>query len=50
MQVFLTVSLFNNIRLIMTLFFPSAITMAAEAVVSINRIQVKLLFIKNAII
>ena len=40
MQVFVTVSLFNNIRLIMTLFFPGAITMAAEARVSAKRIEV----------
>ncbi|XP_057378671.1 LOW QUALITY PROTEIN: ATP-binding cassette sub-family C member 4-like [Daphnia carinata] len=38
-KVFVTVSLFNNIRLIMTLFFPGAITMAAEARVSTKRIE-----------
>ncbi|XP_046447926.1 ATP-binding cassette sub-family C member 4-like [Daphnia pulex] len=38
-KVFVTVSLFNNIRLIMTLFFPGAITMSAEARVSTKRIE-----------
>lgn len=42
-KVFVTVSLFNNIRLIMTLFFPGAITMAAEARVSVKRIEVILM-------
>jgi len=39
-QVFLTVALFNNIRGVMTLFFPGAITFAAEAGISIQRIEV----------
>lgn len=39
-QVFLTVALFNNIRLVMTLFFPSAIRFGAEALISTRRIQV----------
>nr|WEU39104.1 NIES ABC protein [Daphnia magna] len=38
-KVFVTVSLFNNIRIIMTSFFPGAITMAAEARVSTKRIE-----------
>ncbi|XP_057378654.1 ATP-binding cassette sub-family C member 4-like [Daphnia carinata] len=38
-KVFVTVSLFNNIRIIMTLYFPSAITAAAEARVSTKRIE-----------
>lgn len=36
----MTVSLFNNIRIIMISFFPGAITMAAEARVSTKRIEV----------
>ncbi|XP_045033102.1 ATP-binding cassette subfamily C member 4 isoform X3 [Daphnia magna] len=38
-KVFVTVSLFNNIRIIMISFFPGAITMAAEARVSTKRIE-----------
>ena len=36
----MTMSLFNNVRLIMTLFFPNAISTAAEGLVSVKRIEV----------
>ncbi|ODN02105.1 Multidrug resistance-associated protein 4 [Orchesella cincta] len=38
-KVFVTLSLYNNVRLIITLFFPNAITCLAEALVSIRRLQ-----------
>ncbi len=49
-QVFLTVALFNNIRGVMTLFFPGAITFAAEADISVQRIEVSYYNISNCII
>ena len=39
-QVFLAVALFNNVRIGMTHFFPNAVTSAAEARVSLQRIEV----------
>jgi hypothetical protein len=39
-QVFVTLSLYNSVRLIMTLFFPNGISQLAEALVSISRLQV----------
>jgi ATP-binding cassette subfamily C (CFTR/MRP) protein 4 len=39
-KVFVTLSLYNNVRLIMTLFFPNGVSQLAEALVSITRIQV----------
>ena len=43
-KAFLVASMFNTVRLSMTLFFPFAISQIGEARVSINRIQVKYLF------
>ena len=40
-KAFLVVSLFNTVRLTMTLFFPFAISQLGEAKVSIKRIQVR---------
>ncbi len=39
-QVFLSVALYNNIRLVMTFFFPFGITQAAESLISVKRLQV----------
>lgn len=39
-MVFVTLSLYNNVRLIMTLFFPNGVSQLAESLVSIKRIQV----------
>ena len=39
-QVFLSVALYNNIRLVMTFFFPFGITQAAESLISVQRLQV----------
>ncbi|CAL8127054.1 unnamed protein product [Orchesella dallaii] len=38
-KVFVTLSLYNNVRLIITLFFPNAISCLAESLVSIRRLQ-----------
>ncbi|CAG0884511.1 unnamed protein product [Darwinula stevensoni] len=38
-KVFLAVALFNNVRLVMTFFFPFGIAQAAETVISIRRLQ-----------
>ena len=43
-KVFLSVALFSNIRLIMTNYFPQAIATVAEAIVSIQRIEVDIIF------
>ena len=43
MKVYLSVALFSNIQLLMTLYFPEAITSAAETLVSTKRIEVYLL-------
>ena len=40
-KAFLTVSMFNTVRLTMTAYFPTAIGAIGEALASINRIQVK---------
>ena len=40
-KAFLVASMFNTVRLSMTLFFPFAISQIGEARVSIKRIQVK---------
>ena len=40
LQVFVTLSLYNSVRLVMTLFFPNAIAQLAEALVSVRRLQV----------
>ena len=40
-KVFTAVSLFNSVRMVMSLFFPLAITLMNEGRVSIERIQVK---------
>ncbi|CAG0914467.1 unnamed protein product [Notodromas monacha] len=37
--VFLSVALFNNIRLVMTFFFPFGVTQAAETLISVQRLQ-----------
>ncbi|CAL8127080.1 unnamed protein product [Orchesella dallaii] len=42
-KVFVTLSLYNNVRLIMTLFFPNGVSQLAETLVSINRLQTFLL-------
>lgn len=39
-RVFVTVSLYNAVRLSVTLFFPSAVEKVSEAAVSIKRIKV----------
>ena len=39
-KVFTCLSLFNSVRIVMTLFFPIAITFMNEGRVSIERIQV----------
>ncbi|ODN02112.1 Multidrug resistance-associated protein 4 [Orchesella cincta] len=38
-KVFVTLSLYNNVRLIMTLFFPNGVSQLAETLVSIKRLQ-----------
>ena len=41
-KAFLTLSLYNTVRLSMTLFIPYAITLISEALVSTRRIEVKI--------
>ena len=47
-KAFLALSLYNTVRLSMTLFFPFAISMFGEAKVSINRIEDFLLLEEKA--
>ena len=41
-KVFVTSALINNVRLVMTLFFPFGIAMGAETLISCKRLQVRI--------